>query len=107
MNVNARQLRRMIVNNDDFGVVVNCAVRYSLGRRTYEPSLVTDWIKEYCRDGVLSRRCLAVLKRDIEEHGRNGDNAYGDPCDITTWKQFLKWVNKELSAYDEEKTDGV
>lgn len=33
------------LSNDDFGAVLNCAVRYTLGRRTYMPGLVIDYIR--------------------------------------------------------------
>lgn len=29
---------------DEFGAALVCAVRYCLGRMTYMPGLVTDWI---------------------------------------------------------------
>lgn len=34
--------------NDDFGAICNCAVRYAVGRRTYMPDLVIDFITPHC-----------------------------------------------------------
>ena len=31
--------------DDDFGAVLNCAIRYSLGRQTYMPHLVMDFAR--------------------------------------------------------------
>ena len=31
--------------DDDFGAVLNCAVRYAIGRQTYMPGLVIDFIR--------------------------------------------------------------
>ena len=32
------------LSDDNFGAVLNCAVRYAIGRRTYMPGLVIDYI---------------------------------------------------------------
>ena len=34
-------------HNDDFGAICNCAVRYAVGRKTYMPGLVIDFITPY------------------------------------------------------------
>lgn len=40
-----------ITKDDDFGgAVLNCAVRYALGRRTYMPGLVMDEIRPMLKD---------------------------------------------------------
>ena len=40
-----------IERKDDFGgAVLNCAVRYALGRRTYMPGLVMDEIRPMLKD---------------------------------------------------------
>ena len=31
-------------SDDDFGALCNCAVRYCLGRRSYMPKLIVDYI---------------------------------------------------------------
>lgn len=82
-----------------FGAVLNCAVRYCLGRATYMPGLVTDWIMGNCK-GLLTANTLFVMKRDIDEaESRNG---LGMDCDVRTWKRFRAWLEEESGA----KMDG-
>lgn len=77
---------------DFFGAVLNCAVRYCLGRMTYMPGLVTDWIMQHCA-GMLTAKTLGVMKRDIDEaEARNG---LGMECDVTTWKKFRAWLEAQ------------
>ena len=72
--------------NDDFGCVLNCAIRYCLGRRTYMPGLVTNFIKNSCGD-LMNKKTVEVMIRDIEEC-----ECYGDRCDEETWANFLEWL---------------
>jgi len=77
------------LDDDHFGCVLNCAVRYSLGRQTYMPSLVTDFIRPLLPH--LSSKTLFVFKRDLEEC-----NNYGSPTiDEPVWKRFLSDVTAE------------
>ena len=79
---------------DFFGAVLTCAVRYCLGRCTYMPSLVTDWIMEHC-SGLLTAKTLCVMKRDIDE--AESQNRLGMGCDVRTWKRFREWLEGEKS----------
>lgn len=88
--------------DDDFGAILNAAVRYSLGRRTYMPGLVTDWIRDHC-GGELNRKTLDVFIQDIEEHGKRGPEAYGDSWDLETWMGFLEWCKREKENQDNEQ----
>lgn len=77
---------------DFFGAVLNCAVRYCIGRMTYMPGLVTDWIMQHCH-GLLTEKTLFVMKRDIDEaRAREG---LGMDCDVRTWLKFREWLDKE------------
>ena len=77
---------------DFFGAVLNCAVRYCLGRKSYMPGLVTDWIMEHCH-GLLTEKTIHVMKRDIDE-ARERDGL-GMRCDVVTWLKFREWLEKE------------
>ena len=83
------------MKDEDFGTILVCAVRYALGRRTYMPSLVTEWIMSSCHL-ALDKKTLGVMLRDVEEQGKRGPEAYGDSWDETTWKRFAEWCRKEL-----------
>lgn len=77
---------------DYFGAILNCAVRYCLGRRTYMPGLVTDWIMQHC-DGLFTAKTLGVMKRDIDEAAAR--DGLGDSCDVRTWVNFRAWLEKQ------------
>lgn len=103
--------------DNGFCDVCVCAVRYSLGRRTYMPSLVTSYISKHL--DKFNDNQLSILERDIFEHGRSyipvhndfgyttlelGDlnrEAYGDSCDFDTWMNFLDTIRKELDKRKE------
>jgi hypothetical protein len=76
--------------DDDFGAVLNCAVRYSLGRRSYMPGLVIGFITPLIPH--ISDRTLDVMIRDI----RNPYGGYGDPqIDEPGWMRFLGELTEE------------
>lgn len=82
-------------NDKDFGAILICAVRYALGRRTYMPSLVCEWIQTSCK-GQLDLNTLKVLAKDIEDFGKPDPAAYGDTWDERTWKNMLNWCRREI-----------
>ena len=80
--------------NADFGTVLNCAVRYAIGRRTYMPGLVIDFIHPLLP--FIDDNTLWVLDKDIEEAARI---SLGDPIiDEPVWKSFHESVKNELRA---------
>ena len=81
------------MRDDNFGTVVNCAVRYALGRRSYMPGVVVGYISPMVEN--LSTKTLWCLKRDINEAATH-DNL-GDPnIDAPLWLRLLEDVKKEL-----------
>ena len=86
--------RRPIIDtsDDDFGAVLNCAVRYALGRKTYMPHLVMDFIRPLIPH--LSDKTLWCFAIDIEEAKR--EDRLGDPyIDAPAWYDFLGAVQEE------------
>lgn len=79
------------LKNDNFGAVLNCAVRYSLGRHTYMPGLVMDFIGPLLP--YVSDRTLWCMERDIETLQAN----------ISKLREDMDSVNTEtdLAAFDE------
>lgn len=75
--------------DDDFGGLVNCAVRYCLGRCTYMPSLICDYLKP--RLFLLNAKTIGCMERDIRSA-----SFYGDECDRATWTAFLGAVENEM-----------
>lgn len=83
------------LEDDEFGTVLNCAVRYSLGRQTYMPHLVMDFIRPLLPH--LSDRTMWCLERDIREADTYGCD-YGDPkIDEPAWKKFLAEIQSEIA----------
>lgn len=84
----------MTIDNDDFGTIAICAIRYCQGRQTYMPSLVQRILKPFLPR--LSDKDLAVMLDDCE-HQRKF-NLYGDPVidkpDWLKWKEALEAEKK-------------
>lgn len=85
-----------ITRDDDFGgAVLNCAVRYALGRETYMPRLVMDQIRPMLPD--CSDKTLWCFEHDIsvwlncDKGWTDYDNSHGDD-----WKRFLEAVSAEI-----------
>lgn len=74
----------------DFGTVCGCAVRYSLGRQTYMPSLVQQFINRNLKQ--IDSYSLAVMARDIKEAPSYGNESIDKPG----WMNFLAMLEKEL-----------
>lgn len=77
------------LEDDDFGTVLTCAVRYALGRRTYMPHLVIEFIKPLLP--YLDNVTLWCFKRDLE-----ACQDFGDPeIDQPEWANFWAAVVAE------------
>ena len=74
----------------DFGTVCGCAVRYSLGRQTYMPSLVQQFINRNLKQ--IDSYSLAVMARDIKEAPSYGNETIDKPGRMN----FLAVLEKEL-----------
>lgn len=75
-------------SDDDLGSIFICAVRYCIGRATYMPHLVADFITPYIPH--LNNRTLSVMIRDIQEAP-----SYGMDCDQKMWMTFLQKLQQE------------
>lgn len=75
----------MKIETDDDRLVLIAAFRYSPGRMTYMPSVITGQIKACWSDLTESDRKL--IKREISEAI---DSGYaGHKCDIDLWSEIL------------------
>lgn len=81
-------------NSENVGAVLICAVRYGLGRQTYN---ITDVISKVIIPIVpeMNDKNLCVMERDIIEQERYG---YGDDCDMGAWKKLLDTLTKERKS---------
>ncbi len=85
--------------SSDFGAVLNCAVRYAVGRRTYMPGIVIGFITPLLP--CLNVKTLHCFDRDMTEQKHLG--GYGDPLiDEPGWLRFHDAVRQELTSRGEE-----
>ena len=87
-------------DDDRGGAVLNCAVRYALGRSSYMPGLVMGVIRPMLKD--CNTKTIAVFVQDVSEwlertQPETGffDNYYGD------WYKFMEACNAELDRREE------
>lgn len=76
------------VSNDDFGMLLNCAVRYAIERKTYIPQAVINYIKPMLQN--ISDKTLSCMVHDIES-AKNYRNKSIEP----EWFDFLNEIQKE------------
>lgn len=74
----------------DFGTICICAVRYALGRETYMPSLVQQFIHRNLN--LIDGYSLAVMVRDVKDAPSYGNETIDKPG----WMNFLAVLEKEL-----------
>jgi hypothetical protein len=94
---------------DDLGAILNCAIRYCIGRESYMPRLVMDYI--YKHPELLNPKTVAVMIRDIRQakeeplsdfekaHGRS---ALGLDYQRDYWLKFLHWLEEQEAKMDEQ-----
>lgn len=79
--------------NKDFETILLCAVRYAIGRRTYIPSLVIDYITPLLP--YLSDNCLKLIADEIIDHSYDGGLG-DDMIDRPYWIEFKRRILLEL-----------
>ena len=85
--------------NKDFETILLCAVRYAIGRRTYIPSLVIDYITPLLP--YLSEDVLKLIADEIIGH-YTYEGALGDEkIDKPYWEQFLRKIRLEIGGRNE------
>lgn len=84
-----------IVADDDLECIIGCAMRYALGRSTYMPSLVCDFIKKHL--DILSKKSLEVMIRDIVIDLKS------DTPQADVWQSLKSELEGRLKALTEGK----
>lgn len=86
------------LDDDAFGAVLNCAVRYALGRQSYMPGIVIRYITPLLPH--LNNKTLWCFDKDVTEARQQ--SGYGDPqIDEPGWMKFLSDVRKERASRGE------
>ena len=68
----------------DHEMIMVCAERYALGRRTYIVGVVTEYLENHIDN--MTDHCKDVMIKDIE----NPFGDYGDECDRVDWMRLLQ-----------------
>ena len=85
--------------NKNFETILLCAVRYAIGRRTYVPSLVIDYITPLLP--YLSEDVLKLIADEIIGH-YTYEGALGDEkIDKPYWIDFLRKIRLEIGGRHE------
>ena len=92
-------------HDEDFGTICLCAMRYALGRQTYMPGLVQDYIKAHIKE--IDSNVISVMIRDIDcadktitytsPSGRmvRIDRLGDTNIDRPRWKRFREFLKSE------------
>ena len=78
----------------DFGLILVCALRYALGRRTYITSIVADTIIHQIPN--IGTKDLKVMLNDI-----NTTSDLGDQCDIDNWTKLKSMLELEIQKRED------
>lgn len=91
-----------VIIDDDFGEMMNWAVRYALGRRTYAVSDICRYVKSVLPH--LDYKTLHHMMRDIEEHENETSlfGGLGDECDKADWLALKEDIVKQIERMVED-----
>ena len=85
--------------NKDFETILLCAVRYAIGRKSYMPSMVIDYITPLLP--YLSEDVLKLIANEIAGH-YTYEGALGDEkIDKPYWEQFFRKIRLEIGGRNE------
>ena len=86
----------------NFETILLCAIRYAIGRRTYIPSLVIDYITPLLP--YLSYWMLGLMAAEIIDH--NYEGGLGDKMiDRPYWLNFKRKILAEMERRGNEDTE--
>ena len=83
----------------NFETILLCAVRYAIGRQTYMPSLVIDYITPLLP--YLSEDVLKLIANEITEHDTYEGGLGDEMIDRPYWEQFLRKIRLEIGGRHE------
>lgn len=87
----------MKINNEDFGILAVCAIRYCQGRETYMPELIREIIRSHINE--VTDKDLQVMINDCECQYAFGDENIDKPGWLK-WKEFLINEQKKRKEND-------
>lgn len=88
--------KQVIPIDEELGLILNCAVRYAMGRMSYVPSSVISFIKPLLCD--LDNKTIDCFINDFEFYQADvekGLGSWGMDCDKQEWISFYKACKEE------------
>ena len=83
--------------DEHLNAVLICAVRYCIGRQSYMPGLVQEWIMRH--EDLLTQQTMEIMIRDIDEADRihhydkfDIDGLGDTKIDRPGWEKFREWL---------------
>ena len=87
------EVHSMITVTRDFELMIVCALRYSIGRESYMPSITIDYIRYLIP--MLSVNTLFILQRDITEEVERYNRSGWDIFMKDEWLKLADDIRKE------------
>lgn len=78
----------------ELGTLLVCSVRYSIGRKSYMPSIVADNVRRHWRD--LENGARQAIRQDVADAIRDHEAGYrslGWDCDQKTWRDLAAFMS--------------
>ena len=83
------------IKKTELWIMLAATVRYSMGRRTYMPSVCRNLIRKY--RGHLDKRQIKQIRDEIQDELSMDLIDMGDQCDIDCWKGIVNDIDDFLS----------
>ena len=87
----------------NFETILLCAVRYAIGRQTYIPSRVIDYITPLLP--YLSEDVLKLIANEITEHDTYEGGLGDEKIDRPYWLNFKRKILAEMERRGNEDTE--
>ena len=87
----------------NFETILICAVRYAIGRKTYIPSLVIDYITPLLP--YLSDNTLRLIANEITEYEGYEGGLGDEKIDRPYWLNFKRKILAEMERRGNEDTE--
>ena len=99
-------MKNFVEVDEDFEVMMICAIRYGLWRRTYITILTSDYLIPLVNKGLFSRKTLTVMDEDLTRYendradrladGAENKWALDDDCDFEAWRALHAAIQTKL-----------
>lgn len=84
----------------NFETILLCAVRYAIGRKSYMPSMVIDYITPLLP--YLSDNILRLIANEITEYEAYEGGLGDEMIDRPYWIDFLRKIRFEMEGRNEK-----